>query len=98
VIFPPPEADQLAALRKAFFAAGHDARLWLDGWYPATVRMQHGAAQTVTPSDYWACGDVPLLELIGAYDPWKPKPYRDELRGLCRVDVSVGIFPIGSGT
>jgi hypothetical protein len=43
--------------------------------------MQHGAAQTVTPSDYWACGDVPLLELIGAYDPWKPKPYWDELRG-----------------
>jgi pimeloyl-ACP methyl ester carboxylesterase len=74
-----PEADRLAALRKAFFAPRHDASLWLDGWYPATLKMQHAAAQTVPPSEYWACGDVPLLELIGADDPWKPKQYWDEL-------------------
>jgi pimeloyl-ACP methyl ester carboxylesterase len=75
------EADRLAALRKAFFAPGHDARVWLDGWYPATLKMQHDAAQTVARSDYWSCGNVPLLELIGAYDPWKPKQYWNELRG-----------------
>jgi pimeloyl-ACP methyl ester carboxylesterase len=75
-----PEADRLAALRKAFFAPGHDARIWLDGWYPATLRMQHGAAQTIALSDYWICGDVRVLEIIGAYDPFKPKRYWDELR------------------
>lgn len=45
-----PESDRLAALRKAFFAPGHDARLWLDGWYQATLKMQHGAAQTAVAS------------------------------------------------
>jgi pimeloyl-ACP methyl ester carboxylesterase len=74
------EADRLTALRKAFFAPGHDARIWLDGWYPATLKMQHAAALTVPRSEYWACGDVPLLEVFGADDPWKPKPYWDELR------------------
>jgi pimeloyl-ACP methyl ester carboxylesterase len=73
-------ADRLAALQKAFFAPGHDARAWLNGWHPATLRMQRDAAQTVTPSDYWACGDVPLLELIGECDPFKPKQYWGELR------------------
>ncbi|MGA7806916.1 alpha/beta fold hydrolase [Bradyrhizobium sp.] len=75
-----PEAARLAALRKAFFAPGHDPRIWLAGWYPATLRMQHGAAGTVALSDYWACGDVPLLELIGACDPFRPKRSWDELR------------------
>jgi pimeloyl-ACP methyl ester carboxylesterase len=73
-------ADRLAALHMAFFAPSHDARAWLDGWYPATLKMQRGAAQTVSRSDYWSCGNVPLLELIGAYDPWKPKQYWNELR------------------
>ena len=40
-----PEADRLAALRKAFFAPGHDARPWLTGWYPDTLRMQREAVQ-----------------------------------------------------
>jgi pimeloyl-ACP methyl ester carboxylesterase len=42
--------------------------------------MQHEAAQTIAPSAYWACGDVPLLEVIGAHDPLKPRPYWHELR------------------
>ena len=53
-----PEAERLAALRKAFFAAGHDARPWLDGWYPETLRMQHEAAQGVPQSEYWAGGNL----------------------------------------
>jgi pimeloyl-ACP methyl ester carboxylesterase len=38
-----PEADRIAALRKAFFALNHDATIWLDGWYPATLKMQRSA-------------------------------------------------------
>jgi pimeloyl-ACP methyl ester carboxylesterase len=85
-------ADRLAALRKAFFAPGQDARLWLDGWYPATLKMQHGAAQTVARSDYIGCGDVPLLEVFGACDPWKPKQYWNELRGEFGYRVKTVIF------
>jgi pimeloyl-ACP methyl ester carboxylesterase len=96
-----PETDRLAALRKAFFAPDHDARIWLDGWYPPTLKMQHAAAQTVPPSEYWACGDVPLLEVFGADDPWKPKPYWGELRSefgervttVIIQDASHALFP-----
>jgi hypothetical protein len=75
-----PEADRIAALRKAFFAPNHDATIWLDGWYPATLKTQRSALKAVSLSDYWTCGHVPLLELISAYDPFKPEPYWHELR------------------
>ncbi len=74
-----PEAERLEALRRAFFAPGHDARPWLAGWYPATLRMQHEAAQAVPLSAYWACGQAPMLEVFGALDPFKPQPYWREL-------------------
>ena len=96
-----PEQDRLAVLRKAFFAPGHDARPWLDGWYPATLKMQHAAVQSAALSDFWACGDVPLLELIGADDPFRPQQYWDELRNefgdrvttVIIQDASHALFP-----
>ena len=74
-----PEAERLAALRKAFFAPDHDARIWLGGWYPETLKAQHAAAKAVPQSVYWACGNVPLLEMFGEHDPFKPKAYWHEL-------------------
>ena len=65
-----PEAERLEALRRAFFAPGHDARPWLARWYPATLRMQHEAAQAVPLSVYWACGQAPMLEVFDALDPF----------------------------
>ena len=41
-----PEAGRLAALELAFFAPGHDASIWLTGWYPQTLAMQHAAVAT----------------------------------------------------
>ncbi len=75
-----PEADRLAALRKAFFAPNHDASIWFGGWYPETLKMQRAAVKAVPSSNYWACGSVKLLEVIPACDPFKPKPYWQELR------------------
>ena len=75
-----PEAERLDALCCAFFAAGHDARPWLAGWYPATLKMQHEAAQAVPPAAYWACGRTPMLEVFGADDPFKPKAFWQEMR------------------
>ena len=75
-----PEPERLAALRKALFAPNHDASIWLNGWYPATLRMQHDAAKKSGLRDSWACGNVPLLQMIGEYDPFIPKPYWNEMR------------------
>ncbi len=74
-----PEAERLAVLRKAFFAPGHDASIWLAGWYPGTLKMQHEAAQAVPLAAYWGCGRAPMLEVFGALDPFKPRAYWQEL-------------------
>jgi len=74
-----PDDDRLTALRKAFFAPNHDARIWLSGWYPETLKMQHEAVAAVDIDVYWACGSVPLLELNGEYDAFKPKSAWREL-------------------
>jgi pimeloyl-ACP methyl ester carboxylesterase len=62
-------ADRRAALRRAFFAPGNDVNQWLTGWHPATARAQRASR----PSDGWAgAGGVPVLDLIGRHDPWRP--------------------------
>lgn len=73
------EAERLEVLHRAFFAPGHDARRWLEGWYPETLRMQRAALEAVPLATYWACGRAPLLEVFGALDPFKPPPYWHEL-------------------
>ena len=96
-----PQAERLDVLRRTFFAPGHDARPWLSGWYPETLRMQHEAAQAVPQSVYWACGRVPMLEVFGTVDPFKPKAYWRELSdqfgdGVTSVrieDASHALFP-----
>ena len=96
-----PEAERLEALREAFFAPAHDARPWLAGWYPATLQMQHEAAQAVPLSAYWGCGRAPMLEVFGALDPFKPRSSWQELRDAfgSRVesvvidDASHALFP-----
>src|SRR5215470_6939894 len=35
-----PDAERLQALAFAFFAPGHDARGWLQGWYPEVLAAQ----------------------------------------------------------
>jgi pimeloyl-ACP methyl ester carboxylesterase len=77
-----PEAARLEALRLGFFAPGHDPRPWLQGWHPATQRMQIDCRETqgVRQSDWWHAGAAPMLELIPACDPFKPREKWGELR------------------
>lgn len=77
-----PVAERLAALRLGFFAPGHDPTPWLHGWHPATQRMQIDCRekQGVAQADWWHAGAAPLLELIPALDPFKPREKWDELR------------------
>lgn len=75
-----PDALRLQALQQAFFAPGHDARPWLQGWYPQW-RAAYRAAGAVPPKDrWWPHTPVPLLDLQAAQDPWRPPATRHELR------------------
>lgn len=75
-----PAEQRLAALRKGFFAPNHDPSIWLDGWYPETMRMQVSSTRTVPLREFWAAGSAPVLEIIPDADPFKPRECRGELR------------------
>ncbi len=74
-----PEADRLKHLNIVFFAPGNDARLWLTGFH-ANVRAAEIIARDATPQkEYYAAGNVPLLDIQGENDPYKPPSARNEL-------------------
>jgi pimeloyl-ACP methyl ester carboxylesterase len=74
-----PEPDRLKHLNIVFFAPGNDARLWLTGFH-ANVRAAEIIARDATPQkDYYAAGNVPLLDIQGENDPYKPPSAKNEL-------------------
>jgi pimeloyl-ACP methyl ester carboxylesterase len=74
-----PEAERLKHLKIVFFAPGNDARLWLTGFH-ANVRAAEIIARDATPQkEYYAAGSVPLLDIQGEDDPYKPPSARNEL-------------------
>jgi pimeloyl-ACP methyl ester carboxylesterase len=75
-----PVEERLAALRKGFFAPNHDASIWLDGWYPETMRMQVSCVGRTPVKEFWGAGSARLLEIIPDSDPFKPREYWGELR------------------
>ncbi len=75
-----PDSERLAALQLAFFAPGHDPSIWLSGWYPKTLAMQHEAVKRLNPAPYWAAGDVPILEIIAEHDPFHARDEWGDLR------------------
>ena len=96
-----PEEERLSVLQGAFFASGHDARSWLDGWYPKTLAMQRASLRHVNVADYWAGGKAPLLELIPESDPFRPyatwrelrKEFPDRVTTAIISDASHALFP-----
>jgi pimeloyl-ACP methyl ester carboxylesterase len=99
-----PDSERLAALKLAFFAPGHDPSIWLTGWYPQTLRMQHAsvaAAGMARLERYWGAGDAPVFEIIAALDPFHRQDQWGELRSAFgpRVtatvieDASHALFP-----
>ncbi len=93
-----PEADRLAALRLGFFAPGHDPHPWLKGWWPAAQRMETDSREKagVKQSDWWSAGHAPLLELIPADDPFKPRAYWGELKQSYGDRVQTVVIPDAS--
>lgn len=72
-----PEADRLAALRRAFFAEGHDPRPWLEGWHPRLVAAQRAARAATDRDSWWPSGRAPILDIVGLQDPFRPEADRD---------------------
>lgn len=91
----PPE-QRLIALQKGFFLAGHDASVWLQGWAPVANKAQGIAAAATKQAEYWKGGQVPLLDLVPAQDPFKPKEKWYESREEFGERVSVVVIPDAS--
>lgn len=78
---PSLSVDQrMDCLRKAFFAPGHDPRVWLEGWYPQAHHAQSHARINTPIDDYFSAGKaVPILDLQAEHDavviPNIMKPY-----------------------
>lgn len=72
-----PEADRLAALRRAFFAEGHDPRPWLEGWHAKLVVAQRAARAATDRDSWWPSGRAPILDIVGLQDPFRPAADRE---------------------
>jgi pimeloyl-ACP methyl ester carboxylesterase len=88
-----PDEKRLAALRFGFFAAGHDASVWLTGWYPEVRPVQRAAAAATRQEDWWSGGNVPLLDLQAEHDPFKPPEKRNEMKDEFGERVTVVVIP-----
>jgi pimeloyl-ACP methyl ester carboxylesterase len=65
------------------FAPGHDASIWLTGWYPQTLQMQHAAVTAAAsrgPIGRYRAAAAPVFEIIAAYDPFHPRDQWGDLR------------------
>ena len=93
-----PDSERLAALRLGFFAPGHDPTPWLKGWWPAAQKVQVNSREKagVKQSDWWGAGTAPLLELIPADDPFKPRDKWGELKQSYGDRVTTVVIPDSS--
>lgn len=53
--------EHLADVRLAFFAPGHDASVWVDGWYPDVAVHQVAATRAEPVETWWEAGSAPVL-------------------------------------
>lgn len=74
------DEERLVHLRKAFFAPGNDASVWLKGWNPALKAVQMVAWKATPVDDYFAAGSVPILEIQAAQDTVAPRSFAHILR------------------
>lgn len=94
--FTLPSSERLKYLRLAFFAPNSDPRAWLQGWHPAADDVQSDAGRATPQSEWWSGGGVPLLDLQGALDPFKPPAMSNEMRDEFGERVSVVVIPDAS--
>lgn len=86
-----PTAQRLASLQQAFFAPGHDATAWLEGWHPHLAEVYRRAGATPSKDCWWPVTHSPVLDLQADADPWRPPATRDELRAVLGEQVTVRV-------
>ncbi|MCQ4160007.1 alpha/beta hydrolase [Roseomonas sp. GC11] len=75
------DGERLAHLRRAYFAPGNDAAVWLPGWYPAVAQAQRAAAAATTDQAWLRAAERhPLLYVAAAQDAIAAPPSEAELR------------------
>ncbi|WP_457947481.1 alpha/beta fold hydrolase [Pseudarthrobacter sp. alpha12b] len=85
------EDERIRCLKAAFFAPGNDPRVWLDGWSWPTHEMQAFARDNTPVDEYFAGGNVPILDLQAACDAVViPNVYRPLLGDRVTVEVVPG--------
>lgn len=98
-----PLEDRLAALETAFFTPDHDAHIWLEGWYPEVLAMEHAAVEAYgSLTSHWGGADTTqVLEVIPADDPFQPESqwnvtvdlYPSRATSKVIADASHALFP-----
>lgn len=91
-----PEAERLQYLRMTFFAAGSDPSPWLQGWYPQAKEIQRRARAATATESFWGAGRAPMLDLIGAQDPFRLPATYNENRLEFGERVTVSVVPNAS--
>ena len=87
-----PAADRIADLQEAFFAPGHEAHGWLEGWHPQVALAQRQAARATAAAAWWPAGGVPLLDLQAGHDPFAPRSGANHLRDELGARVSIEVI------
>ncbi len=90
------DAERLGYLRSTFFAPGHDASVWLKGWYPDVNASQFAAGRATRQEEWWGAGRAPLLDLQAALDPFKPRETANELKEELGERVTIAVIPDAS--
>ena len=91
-----PDEERLKYLRMAFFAPGNDATVWLAGWHHDVDEMQFAASRATKQSEWWPGGNVPLLDLQAAHDPFKPRAMMNEIKDEFGDRATVVVIPNAS--
>jgi pimeloyl-ACP methyl ester carboxylesterase len=75
-----PDPERLKYLRSAFFAPGHDASAWLEGFHPEVNASQRAAGLATPQEAWWGAGNAPLLDLQAERDAFRPRETTNDLR------------------
>ncbi|KAJ0330992.1 hypothetical protein COL922a_012129 [Colletotrichum nupharicola] len=91
-----PVEERLAALELGYFAPGHNASVWLSGWFPEAVGSVSGTGVSTLGGN-----NTQILDLIAKLDPWRTEDQWNYTTGLAGArstvvfveDASHALFP-----
>lgn len=91
-----PATQRYEYLKKAFFAPGNDATVWLGGWYPEANEAESWARNNTPVDDYFAGGKAPILDLQAEDDPVAPRRFANVLKSMVGDRVEIVVIPHAS--